>query len=75
MLQIRITAMFNEMSTPTVPYDQDERFEGLDELVSALEAKWLGCTPDVSQGYYPDAIAEELAWEREIEMYERDCPN
>ncbi len=32
--------MFNEMSTPTVPYDQDERFEGLDELVSALEAKW-----------------------------------
>jgi hypothetical protein len=41
MLQIRITAMFNEMSTPTVPYDQDERFEGIDELVSALEAKWL----------------------------------
>jgi hypothetical protein len=32
--------MFNEMSTPTVPYDQDERFAGLDELVSALEAKW-----------------------------------
>ena len=32
--------MFNEMPNPTVPYDQDERFEGLDELVSALEAKW-----------------------------------
>lgn len=67
--------MFNETSTPTVPYDQDERFDGLDELVSALEAKWVGCTSDVSQGYYPDAIAEELAWEHEIEMYERDCPN
>lgn len=38
--------MFNELTTPTVPYDQDERFEALDELVSALEAKWQEAKDD-----------------------------
>jgi hypothetical protein len=32
--------MLNELSTPAIPYDQDERFEGLDVLISLLEAKW-----------------------------------
>ncbi len=32
--------MFTEPTALTLPYNQDPRFAELEELVSALEAKW-----------------------------------
>ncbi len=32
--------MFNDLPVSDLPYDQDERFADLDDLVSALEAQW-----------------------------------